>query len=167
MVDDKQAAAIRESVFDYFGMSAAILHNDYTSDEWSAYYEGKIEPFAIEAGLVHTNMTFSQAEISRGKEIRFTVNRLQHMTMADKLSTVTQLFDRGMMNMDEGREVFQLPALDTEDSRRYYIRRDYAEVNALNQQNGVEGSEGNAGKDGPGVPGHAPADPNSGQQPAL
>ena len=167
VVDDKQAASIRESVFDYFGMSAGILHNQYTSDEWSAYYEGKIEPFAIEASLVHTNMTFSQAEIARGKEILFTVNRLQHMTMADKLSTVTQLFDRGMMNMDEGREVFQLPALDTEDSRRYYIRRDYAEVNALNQQNGVEGSEGNAGEDGSGVPVNAPADPNSGQQPTL
>lgn len=167
VVDDKQAASIRESVFDYFGMSAGILHNQYTSDEWSAYYEGKIEPFAIEASLVHTNMTFSQAEIARGKEILFTVNRLQHMTMADKLSTVTQLFDRGMMNMDEGREVFQLPALDTEDSKRYYIRRDYAEVNALNQQNGVEGSEGNAGEDGSGVPVNAPADPNSGQQPTL
>ena len=167
VVDDKQAASIRESVFDYFGMSAGILHNQYTSDEWSAYYEGKIEPFAIEASLVHTNMTFSQAEIARGKEILFTVNRLQHMTMADKLSTVPQLFDRGMMNMDEGREVFQLPALDTEDSKRYYIRRDYAEVNALNQQNGVEGSEGNAGEDGSGVPVNAPADPNSGQQPTL
>lgn len=167
VVDDKQAASIRESVFDYFGMSAGILHNQYTSDEWSAYYEGKIEPFAIEASLVHTNMTFSQAEIARGKEILFTVNRLQHMTMADKLSTVTQLFDRGMMNMDEGREVFQLPALDTEDSKRYYIRRDYAEVNALNQQNGVEGSEGNAGEAGSGVSVNAPADPNSGQQPAL
>ena len=167
VVDDKQAASIRESVFDYFGMSAGILHNQYTSDEWSAYYEGKIEPFAIEASLVHTNMTFSQAEIARGKEILFTVNRLQHMTMADKLSTVTQLFDRGMMNMDEGREVFQLPALDTEDSKRYYIRRDYAEVNALNQQNGVEGSEGNAGEAGSGVSVNAPADPNSGQQPTL
>ena len=167
VVDDKQAASILESVFDYFGMSAGILHNQYTSDEWSAYYEGKIEPFAIEASLVHTNMTFSQAEIARGKEILFTVNRLQHMTMADKLSTVTQLFDRGMMNMDEGREVFQLPALDTEDSKRYYIRRDYAEVNALNQQNGVEGSEGNAGEAGSGVSVNAPADPNSGQQPTL
>ena len=72
-----------------------------------------------------------------------------------------------MMNMDEGREVFQLPALDTEDSKRYYIRRDYAEVNALNQQNGVEGSEGNAGEAGSGVSVNAPADPNSGQQPTL
>ena len=164
VVDDKQAAAIRESVFDYFGMSPEILHNKYTSDQWSAYYEGQIEPFAIEASLVHTNMTFSQDEIARGKQIIFSVNRLQHMTMADKLSTVTQLFDRGMMNMDEGREVFQLPELGTEDSKRYYIRRDYAEVNALNQQNGVKGDGKHAGETGPGVQGNAPADPGAGEQ---
>ena len=164
VVDDKQAAAIRESVFDYFGMSSEILHNKYTSDQWSAYYEGQIEPFAIEASLVHTNMTFSQNEIARGKQIIFSVNRLQHMTMADKLSTVTQLFDRGMMNMDEGREVFQLPELGTEDSKRYYIRRDYAEVNALNQQNGVKGDGKHAGETGPGVQGNAPADPGAGEQ---
>lgn len=164
VVDDKQAAAIRESVFDYFGMSPEILHNKYTSDQWSAYYEGQIEPFAIEASLVHTNMTFSQDEIARGKQIVFSVNRLQHMTMADKLSTVTQLFDRGMMNMDEGREVFQLPELGTEDSKRYYIRRDYAEVNALNQQNGVKGEGKHAGETGPGVQGNAPVDPSAGEQ---
>lgn len=164
VVDDKQAASIRESVFDYFGMSDAILQNKYTSDQWSAYYEGQIEPFAIEMSLVHTNMTYSAEEIARGKQIIFSVNRLQHMTMSDKLSTVTQLFDRGMMNMDEGREVFQLPALDTEDSRRYYIRRDYAEVNALNQQNGVKEGGGNAGEDGSGIQGNAPADPGTGEQ---
>lgn len=164
VVDDKQAAAIRESVFDYFGMSPEILHNKYTSDQWSAFYEGQIEPFAIEASLVHTNMTFSQDEIARGKQIIFSVNRLQHMTMADKLSTVTQLFDRGMMNMDEGREVFQLPELGTEDSKRYYIRRDYAEVNALNQQNGVKGERNHAGEAGSGVQGNAPADPGASEQ---
>lgn len=168
VVDDKQAASIRESVFDYFGMSEAILQSKYTADEWSAYYESQIEPFAIEASLVHTNMTYTPEEIARGKQIIFSVNRLQHMTMADKLSTVTQLFDRGMMNMDEGREVFQLPELGTEDSKRYYIRRDYAEVNALNQQNGVtgvtkEGTE-NAGEIGQGVQGNAITGPEEGEQ---
>lgn len=164
VVDDKQAASIRESVFDYFGMSAAILQSAYTADEWSAYYESQIEPFAIELSMVHTNMTYTPDEIARGKQIIFSVNRLQHMTMADKLSTVTQLFDRGMMNMDEGREVFQLPELGTEDSRRYYIRRDYAEVNALNQQNGVKEDGENAGEDAAGISGDAPADPDAGQQ---
>ena len=166
IVDDKQAAQIRESVFDYFGMSEAILQNKYTSDQWSAYYEGQIEPFAIELGLVHTNMAYTEAEVNRGKEIAFSVNRLQHMTMSDKLETVTQLFDRGMMNMDEGREVFQLPALNTAESKKYYIRRDYAEVNVLGQEppapEKTEVNE-NAGVQGSGVPGNAADGPDSSQ----
>lgn len=168
VVDDKQAASIRESVFDYFGMSDAILQSKYSADEWSAYYEAQIEPFAIEASLVHTNMTYTPDEIARGKQIIFSVNRLQHMTMSDKLNTVTNLFDRGMMNMDEGREVFQLPELGTEDSKRYYIRRDYAEVNALNQQNGVteEGGAAGGNQAGPGVPGNEPANPDAGGETA-
>lgn len=168
IVDEKQSAQIRESVFDYFGMSDAILQNKYTPDQWSAYYEGQVEPFAIEAGLVHTNMAYTPAEVARGKEIDFSVNRLQHMTMTDKLETVTQLFDRGMMNMDEGREVFQLPALDTPESRKYYIRRDYAEVNVLgNEPPAVEKTEvdDGAGLQGSGVSGHepAPAAPSGGE----
>ena len=166
IVDDKQAAQIRESVFDYFGMSEAILQNKYTSDQWSAYYEGQIEPFAIELGLVHTNMAYTEAEVNRGKEIAFSVNRLQHMTMSDKLETVTQLFDRGMMNMDEGREVFQLPALNTAESKKYYIRRDYAEVNVVGQEppaaEKTEVNE-NAGVQGSGVPGNAADGPDSSQ----
>ena len=88
------------------------------------------------------------------------------MTMSDKLETVTQLFDRGMMNMDEGRDVFQLPALNTEESKKYYIRRDYAEVNVLGKEPpATEKTEVNedAGVQGPGVPGNAPANPGGGQ----
>ena len=164
IVDDKQSAMIRESVFDYFGMNDAILQSKYTPDEWAAYYEGQIEPFAIEASLVHTNMAYTPTEVARGKQIDFTVNRLQHMTMADKLNTVTQLFDRGMMTIDEGREVFQMPVLGTPEAQRYYIRREYAEVNALNRQDGVtEGSEGIAGGNQSGVPNDAVAGTGGGQ----
>lgn len=164
IVDDKQSAMIRESVFDYFGMNDAVLQGKYTPDEWAAYYESQIEPFAIEASLVHTNMAYTPAEVSRGKQIDFTVNRLQHMTMEDKLNTVTQLFDRGMMTIDEGREVFQMPTLGTPEAQKYYIRREYAEVNALNRQDGVtEGSEGDASSEGAGVPGHEPAPADGGE----
>ena len=151
-------------------VSASVLngYQRHAAALWSAYYEGQVEPFAIEAGLVHTNMAYTPAEVARGKEIDFSVNRLQHMTMTDKLETVTQLFDRGMMNMDEGREVFQLPALDTPESRKYYIRRDYAEVNVLgNEPPAVEKTEvdDGAGLQGSGVSGHepAPAAPSGGE----
>lgn len=67
-VDSAQMKAIKENVFQYFGTNENILTNKFSSSEWNAYYEGKIEPFAIELSLVHTNMTFNMHEIAYGNQ---------------------------------------------------------------------------------------------------
>ena len=63
VVNAAQMQQINENVFDYFGTNVHILQNDYTEDQWNAYYEGKIEPFAIQLSLVMSNMTFSPREL--------------------------------------------------------------------------------------------------------
>jgi len=117
-------AQIKENVFNYFGTNEKILQNNFTSDEWGAYYEGKIEPFAIEASLVHTNMTFSLHQIAFGNAIMFTANRLQYASNAEKLSIVTQLFDRGFLTHNQGLEVFNMPSIGASGDQRY-IRKEY------------------------------------------
>lgn len=167
IVDSKQSEQIRQSVFDYFGMNDAILQAKYTPEQWAAYYESQVEPFAIEAGLVHTNMTYSMDQVAKGKEIMFSTNRLQHMTMTDKLTAIRDMFDRGMLNQDGAMEILQMPPIGTPDAKRYYIRRDYAEVSALNREDGVildEGGEENASGAGPRVPSHEPAAADGSQQ---
>lgn len=158
VVDDKQSTLIRESVFDYFGMNDAILQNKFTSATWSSYYEGQIEPFAIELSLVHTNMTFTDTELSYGNEILFTVNRLQYLDPKDKLEVSTSLFDRGMLNADDGREIFQMPPLPNKAGQKYYIRREYAEIDAL------KGADTNANETDPGISGNAIAYTDSGAE---
>ena len=108
IVNPMQMSQIKENVFTYFGTNEKILQNNFTSDEWNAYYEGKIEPFAIEASLVHTNMVFSEREVAHGNQIMFTANRLQYLTNSEKLNTVTQLFDRGFMTHNQGLEIFNM-----------------------------------------------------------
>lgn len=131
-VDSAQMAQIKENVFNYFGTNDAILQNRYTSDEWNAYYEGKIEPFAIELSLVHTNMTFNPREVSFGNSIVFTANRLQYLSNAEKLNTVTQLFDRGFLTHNEGLEIFNMAPVDGGDKR--YIRKEYAETDKIDEE---------------------------------
>ena len=123
-IDAAQMSQIKENVFNYFGTNEKILQNNFTSDEWGAYYEGKIEPFAIEASLVHTNMTFSQHEIAFGNEIIFSANRLQYATNKEKLDVVTQLFDRGFLTHNQGLEVFNMATLGEIGDKRY-IRKEY------------------------------------------
>ena len=131
IVNPMQMSQIKENVFTYFGTNEKILQNNFTSDEWNAYYEGKIEPFAIEASLVHTNMVFSEHEVAHGNQIMFTANRLQYLTNSEKLNTVTQLFDRGFMTHNQGLEIFNMSPVKNGDKR--YIRKEYIETNNLDE----------------------------------
>lgn len=123
-VDSAQIEQIKENVFNYFGTNEDILQNKFNSEKWNAYYEGKIEPFAIEASLVHTNMTFTPHQVAFGNEIMFTANRLQYASNAEKLNIVTQLFDRGFLTHNQGLEIFNMASIGEIGDQRY-IRKEY------------------------------------------
>lgn len=131
VIDDKQQQQIKENVFDYFGTNENILQNKFTSDEWNAYYEGKIEPFAIEASLVHSNMLFSDVEIASGNEVVFSANRLQYMSNKEQLEMITALFDRGFLSQNEGREILNMTSVEGGD--KYYIRKEYCAKDMLEE----------------------------------
>lgn len=157
VVNPVQMAQIKENVFNYFGTNENILQNKFTSDEWNAYYEGKIEPFAIEASLVHTNMTFSKTEIAFGNYFIFTANRLQYLSNTEKLNTVTQLFDRGFLTHNQGLEIFNMSPVENGDKR--FIRREYIETNNLGDEDNIKyeisekgGTQNNASETGATIP---------------
>ncbi len=143
-VNALQMQQINENVFNYFGTSEAILQNKYKEDEWNAYYEGKIEPFALQLSLVMTNMTFSPREIAHKNAITFTANRLQYASNQTKLNISTQLFDRGLLNRNGVMDIWNMAHV--EGGEKYYIRKEYAEVNELGKE-----PEGNANGEGSGI----------------
>ena len=85
VIDSEQMKIIKENVFEYFGVNEDILMNRFKSEVWSAYYEGRIEPFAIQFSEVLTKMLFTFTEQSFGNEVMATANRLQYMSNQDKL----------------------------------------------------------------------------------
>lgn len=128
MVDADQMRVINESVFNYYGTNEKILRNEWDEQVWTAYYEGKVEPFALQASLVLTKMRFSEREITLGNEILLSANRLQFASTKDKVEIITQLFDRGMLERDEGREIMQMPPLPNGQGKGFYIRGEYVSV---------------------------------------
>lgn len=131
MVDAEQMAQIKANAFNYFGSNESILQNDFTSDQWNAYYEGKIEPFAIKASIALTYMYFTERERAHGNNIILTANRLQYLSNEEKLNTVTQLFDRGMLMTDEGLDIFNMAPLPDGKGQKRFIRKEYVEYNEL------------------------------------
>ena len=127
-VDADQMKLIQQNVSNYFGVSEDVLQNKAFGDAWSAFYEGAIEPFAVQLSETMTRMTFTDREIATGNAIFFTANRLQYMSNADKLAHATQLTDRGLMNLDEAREMYQLPPLPNGMGQKYIVRGEYKDA---------------------------------------
>ena len=122
-VDAEQMTAIRENVFNYFGVNAEILQNKAYGDAWSAFYEGAVEPFAIQFSEATTKMLFSERERAQGTELMATSNRLQYLSNADKLNVSSQMLDRGIMSINDVREIWNLPPVEGGDQR--IIRGEY------------------------------------------
>ena len=103
-----QMQQIQDSVCTHFGTSMDILQNKFDENTWNAYYEGKIEPFAIQLSLVMTNMTFTKREIAQGNAIVFSANRLQYASNATKLQVSTQLFDRALLCRNDVMDIWNM-----------------------------------------------------------
>lgn len=129
IVNPVQMKQIEENVFTYFGTNLDILQNKFTEDTWNAYYESKIEPFALQLSLVMSNMTFSTKELAYGNMISFTSNRLQYASNQTKLQISTQLFDRGLINRNGVMDIWNMAHV--EGGEKYYIRREYTEIDKL------------------------------------
>lgn len=132
-----QMQLIQDNVCTHFGTNMDILQNKFNEERWNAYYEGKIEAFAIQLSLVMTNMSFTQREIACGNAIMFSANRLQYASNTTKLQVSTQLFDRALLNRNGVMDIWNMAHV--EDGDKYFIRKEYTEVSELT--NGAENQQ--------------------------
>ena len=131
IVDPEQMQLIQTRVLNYFGANQEVLQNKTVGDAWSAYYEGKIEPFALQLSQAMTVMTYTAQERKRGNAIVWSANRLQYMTNTDKLQVSSQMFDRGVLSTNDVMGIWNLPKVPDGDKR--YIRKEYTEITQLDQ----------------------------------
>lgn len=123
VADAEQMKAIKDNVFEYFGVNEDVLTNKAYGDAWTAFYEGAIEPFAIQFSEVLSKMLFTLRERTEGNEVMATSNRLQYMANSEKLNVSAQMLDRGILTRNEVREIWNLPDIDGGDV--FIIRGEY------------------------------------------
>lgn len=122
-VDAEQMKLINENIYNYFGVNEDVLQNKAMGDSLDAFFNGAIEPFAIQLSDVMTMMTFSKIEQSNGNKVMVTANRLQYMSADKKIQMAQQMGDRGLMTINEIRELFNYAPLP--DGNRATIRGEY------------------------------------------
>ena len=119
---------IERSVYTYFGINEDILQNRFEEDHWNAYYEGKVEPFAIQLGDGLSHMLFTQRQRARNS-VMFSSNRMQYATSASKRNMIRDMLDRGVFSINEARSILQMPPVDEGDRR--VIRGEYVDAAML------------------------------------
>lgn len=128
-VPEAEMNEIRTSVYNYFGVNEDVLQSKSYGDSWAAFYESVIEPFAIQFSETMTQAMFSDRERAQGSLLMATSNRLQYMTTTEKLNVSSQMADRGILNRDEIREIWNLPPLPGGQGQAYTIRGEYYLMN--------------------------------------
>ena len=140
-VDPAQMSLIKENVYSYFGVSEAVIQNRANGDELDAFFNGSIEPFAIKLSDALTRMVFTERERNTGNAIVFTANRLQYMTVQNKISMAQQLGDRGVLTIDEIRELFNYAPLPDGAGQYTPIRGEYKNVKDETGGTGEDGGQ--------------------------
>jgi len=127
-IDADQQKLIRENVSDYFGVPESVIRNEAGAEVMDSFFNGSIEPFAIKLSDSLTRMVFTERERNGGNAITFTANRLQYMNVAQKISMAQQLGDRGVLTIDEIRELFNYAPLPDGKGEYTPIRGEYKNV---------------------------------------
>lgn len=141
-VSEEEQKQIRTNVYNYFAINEDVLQSKAYGDRWAAFYESVIEPFAIQFSEAMTAAMFTDRERAAGSQIMLTSNRLQYMTTSEKLNVSAMLADRGILNRDEVREIWNLPELPNGEGKAYIIRGEY-----YNAYEKIEGGQSDASQE--------------------
>ena len=128
----------KNAIYDYFGVNEAIVQNKFKEDEWTAFYEGAIEPIAIQMSQCFTNCLFTDTERSYGNEVMFEANRLQYASNTTKVSVVKELAPIAVLMIDDVREIFNLAPLPNGEGQKVLQSLNYINANIADsyQSNG-------------------------------
>lgn len=148
-VSVSQSQYVRENIYRYYGVNESILTSDFNEEQWGAFYENVIEPIAVQLSLEFTFKLLSERERGFGNRVTFQANRLQYATLQTRMSIGSSLYDRGIISINEFRELMYYSPIEGGDTRMIslnYVRTDDQSQYQLGQSGG-NANTGNSNSD--------------------
>lgn len=148
LLNKDQLEMVNGNIYGYFMISPEIIKSKYTADEWNAFYESVLEPRAIQMGQAFTNTIFGDKAIKEGHCIEFSVNRIKYAKTDTKISLIKEAGSLGLITVDEGREILDLPAIGGEEGSKRLQTLNVINANLADKyQGGIDnGQKGTSNK---------------------
>lgn len=137
-LDDNQLKMVNSNIYDYFGVSEKIIRNDYTPEQWNAFFEGVIEPLSIMYGEAFTNGIFSERAIKDGHKIIFTTHRLQYASIDQKVKLLQTILPYGLVTKDTALELLDMHPIGGEEGAKILQSLNNIDANIANNYQGGE-----------------------------
>lgn len=114
IIDADTMKEVRERIFSYFGVNDEFIQNKFTSEQYEAVYEGRIEPFATMLSQAFTNKLFTDRERGFGNEIEANMAKLKYQPMTVLTRVITATNQLGLFTRDEYRAMLGYAPLGPE-----------------------------------------------------
>lgn len=141
-LDAEQMKQINENIYNYFGISEKIVKNNYNQVEWNAFFEGVIEPLAIQLSNEFTNKIFSQRAIKEGNKIIFNANRIHYASIDSKINLIKVAASYGLLTKDDGREILDMTPLGGTEGSKILQSLNNIDSSIANKYQGGEKEDG-------------------------
>jgi len=113
----EQTQEVKSKIYDYLGVTESIVNSSYTEDEFSAFYESTIEPFAVALSMEFTAKVFTDREQAFGNSIVFESGRLQFSSNKTKVELIKELMPLGLLTVNQALEILNMPGIEGGDKR--------------------------------------------------
>lgn len=127
-VPKEQFETINRQITNYLGVGASIVNGTYTENEFSAFYESIVEPFALQLA--------QEFRLKTGVEITFTAERMEFSSAATKIKLLHEAAPLGLITVNEARKLLALPPVKDGDRRLQslnYVSADKADAYQLEE----------------------------------
>lgn len=116
-IDADQMQQVKTRVYDYLGITEDVVSSSFSEDTWGAFFEGTIEPLALQMSLEYTSKVFNEREQAYGNSIIFDAGRMQYATTKTKAAAIAQLLPYGVLTLNQCLEMLNLPSVEGGDKR--------------------------------------------------
>lgn len=144
LLSAEQANAISEKIYNYLGISKEIVNSSYTEEQYSAFFESTVEPFALLLSLEFTAKIFNDREQAFGNAIIFDSGRMNYTSPQTKVNLIKELVPFGVLSINQALEILNLPPIADGDRRLQslnYVSAAQADAYQMEKAKSSEGAQ--------------------------
>lgn len=123
-------------IYNYMGISEKILKADFKEDEWNAYYDSSIEPFANKIAQELTYKIFTSKELAFGNRIVIEFDKLDTASLKTKIAVAQVIQKLPTYRPNDINRLLGMPV--TENGEKEFSTLNYVDAYKQNEYQGVE-----------------------------